>query len=129
MFWNSFLSIARKEVLHMMRDAGTLRFAVIMPIFQLALFGSIDQTVKNLPTVVVDQDRSTASREIIDGLRASGTLAIERVTSNEHEARDQMAAGTARVGVVIPPDFHDATARGSGAELLVLASPMLVICA
>lgn len=120
MFWSSFLSIARKEVLHMTRDASTLRFAVIMPIFQLGLFGSLDTTVRNLPTVVVDQDRSTASREIIDGLRASGTLSITHVTSNEHEARDEMAAGTARVGVVIPPDFHDATARGSGADLLVL---------
>ncbi len=120
MFWNSFLSIMRKEFLHMTRDAGTLRFAVIMPVFQLALFGSIDQTVKHLPTVVVDQDRSTASREIIDGLRASATLTITKVTSNPHEARDDMAAGTARVGVVIPPDFHDDVAKGSGAELLVL---------
>ncbi len=120
MFWNSFVSIFRKEFLHMTRDRGTLRFAVIMPVFQLALFGSLDTTVRNLPTVVVDQDRSTASREIIDGLRATGTLEVTAITSDSHVARDELATGTARVGIVIPPDFHDAVAKGSGADLLVL---------
>jgi ABC-2 type transport system permease protein len=42
------------------------------------------------------------------------------VTSDPHAAREDITAGRARVGVVIPPDFHDKRARGEQAKLLVL---------
>ncbi len=117
--WASFVAIFTKEFLHVRRDRGTLVAAFSIPVFQLILFGFIDQTVKNLPTVVVDQDHSRASRELLDQLRASRTFAITHVTTNPHDARDEIIAGRARVGVVIPPDFHDKRARGESAKVLV----------
>jgi ABC-2 type transport system permease protein len=122
--WASFVAIFRKEWLHIFRDRGTLAIALVMPLFQLVLFGFIDQTVRNLPTVVVDQDRSVESRELMDQLRASRTFSIRRVTVNPHEARTDITAGRARVGIVIPPDFHNKLARGAQtkeeAKVLVL---------
>jgi ABC-2 type transport system permease protein len=118
--WSSFLSVFRKEFLHIFRDRGTLVAAFSIPVFQLILFGFIDQTVRNLPTVVVDQDRSPDSRELMDQLRASGTFHVTRVTFNPHEARTEIIAGRARVGVVIPPDYHDKRSRGLNAKVLVL---------
>jgi ABC-2 type transport system permease protein len=118
--WISFVSIFRKEFLHIFRDRGTLALAFSVPVFQLLLFGYIDQTVKNLPTVVVDQDRSSASRELMDQMRASRTFHITRVTANSHEARGDIIAGRARVGVVIPPDFAAKQSRSEGAQILVL---------
>jgi ABC-2 type transport system permease protein len=120
MFWNAFVSVFRKEVLHMLRDGATIRFALAIPIFQLLLFGSIDQTVRHVPTVVVDQDRSSASRAFIDKLEATGTFDVTHLTSRQRAARDDLAAGRARVGVVVPPDFHRDRARGEGAQVLVL---------
>jgi ABC-2 type transport system permease protein len=120
MFWNGFLSVFRKEVLHMMRDGGTLRFALIVPIFQLLLFGSLDQSVRHVPTVVVDQDRTSASRAIIDKLEATGTFDVTHLSTNPHDARADLAGGRARVGIVIPPDFHLDRARDEGAQILVL---------
>ena len=35
------------------------------------------------------------------------------------QQRDDIIAGRARVGVVIPPDYHDRRARGEGAKILV----------
>jgi len=116
----SFYSIFRKEFLHIFRDRGTLVAAFSIPVFQLILFGFIDQTVRNLPTVVVDQDQSAESRELMDQLRATSTFKITHVTPNPKEARDDITAGRARVGVVIPPDYHDKRARGENAKLLVL---------
>jgi ABC-2 type transport system permease protein len=92
----------------------------MLPLFQLILFGFIDQTVHNVATVVVDQDRSTASRELIDRLRATGTFRIDRVTMNPHDARSDITAGRARVGFVIPPDYHDKRTRTMDAKVLVL---------
>ncbi len=118
--WTSFEAIFRKEIVHISRDRATLVIALAIPVFQLILFGFIDQTVRNLPTVVVDQDQTMQSRELMDKLRATHTFDIKHVTPNTHEARADITAGKARVGIVIPPDYHDRRARAEGAKILVL---------
>ncbi|MEO6953950.1 MAG: ABC transporter permease [Polyangia bacterium] len=118
--WSSFIAIFRKEFIHIVRDRGVLIMAFTIPVFQLLLFGFIDQNVKNLPTVVVDQDHSTASRELMDQMRASRTFEITRITDSSHEARIEIIAGRARVGVVIPPNFQGKQLRTEGAQVLVL---------
>lgn len=119
-FLDSFVAIFRKEFIHIRRDRATLVIALMIPLFQLVLFGFIDQTVSNLPTSVVDQDGTHYARELIDKLRATHTFQISRVTPDPRAARDDITAGRARVGVVIPPDFHDKRARGESARILVL---------
>jgi ABC-2 type transport system permease protein len=119
-FLDSFIAVFTKEFVHMRRDRATLTIALAIPVFQLVLFGFIDQTVSNLPTVVVDQDGTHYSRELIDKLRATHTFTITHITADPRAARDDITAGRARVGVVLPPDFHDRRARGDEAKMLVL---------
>jgi ABC-2 type transport system permease protein len=118
--WRSFLAVFRKEFLHIFRDRGTLRLAIALPVMQLLLFGFIDQTVHDLPTAIVDQDRSVESRLLQDQLAASRTFKIVRVTSSPDEARQLIRAGRARVAVVIPPRYRDHRIRGTEAQVLVL---------
>src|SRR5262249_52571061 len=118
--WTSFLAIFRKEFLHIRRDRATLVTALALPLFQLVLFGFIDQTVRDLPTVVVDQDRSQSSRDVIDKLQATRTFRVSMVTTSSPQARQQVIAGRARVAVIIPPDFHKKRLEGVGAQMLVL---------
>lgn len=120
MIWSSFVAVLRKEFKHIFRDRGTLALFFMLPVMQLALFGFLDQNVRDLPAVVVDQDQSRYSRELMDQMRATKTFAIERVTNSPDEARAMIAQGTARVGIVIPPDFHDRRARKQNAQFLVL---------
>ena len=42
-------AVLRKEAVQMLRDRGTLRFALLVPVFQLVLFGLIDTNVKHVP--------------------------------------------------------------------------------
>jgi ABC-2 type transport system permease protein len=119
-FWDSFIAIVRKEFVHIARDRATLVIALMIPLFQLVLFGFIDQTVSNLPTVVVDQDGTRYARELMDKLRATHTFAIKHITPDPRVGREDIAAGRARVGVVIPPDYHDTRAHGTGSKILVL---------
>ncbi len=118
--WSSFTAIFRKEFLHIRRDRATLIMAFSIPLFQLMLFGFIDQTVRNVPTVVVDQDRSPESRLLIDRMRATKTFDIRRITFDPREAREDITAARAKVGVMIPPDYHKKRVRGADARLLVL---------
>ena len=118
--WRSFLAVFRKEFLHIFRDAGTLRLALMLPVMQLVLFGFIDQTVHDLPTCVVDQDQSVDSRLFQDQLRAAKTFKILEVTTDPEHARQRIRSGRARVAIVIPPRFHDDRIRGTPAQVLVL---------
>jgi drug efflux transport system permease protein len=118
--WSSFVAIVLKEFKHIFRDRGTLIIFFTMPIMQLALFGFLDQNVRDLPTVVVDQDQSLESRQIIDEMRATKTFAIAQITNSPDEARELIAQGTVRVGVILPPDLHDRRARREHAQFLVL---------
>lgn len=104
----------------MRRDRSTFVIALTIPLFQLILFGFIDQTVTNVPTVVVDQNMTADSRELMDKLRATHTFHIKHVTSDPRAAREDIAAGRAKIGVVIPPDYDQSRSRGTGAKVLVL---------
>lgn len=117
---SSFRAVFRKEILHVRRNKAVAYLAVMMPLMQMTMYGFIDQTVHDEPTIVVDQDRSVQSRELIDRLRATKTFAIRRITENPREARTEIVAGRVGVGILIPPDFHDARARGTPAKVLVL---------
>jgi ABC-2 type transport system permease protein len=118
--WSSFVAIFRKEFLHLFRDRGTLRLIFLIPAMQLLMFGFIDQTVHDVPTAVVDQDRTVESRQLIDGMRASKTFKVTLLTASPEEARAQVREGKVRVAVLIPPRFHDQRARRDEAQILVL---------
>jgi len=117
---SSFRAVFRKEMLHVRRNKAIAYLAVMMPLMQMTMYGFIDQTVHDEPTVIVDQDRSVQSREFIDQLRATKTFAIREITENPRVARTEIVAGRAGVGIVIPPYFHDDRARGTPAKVLVL---------
>ncbi|HUJ61350.1 MAG TPA: ABC transporter permease [Kofleriaceae bacterium] len=118
--WSSFVAVMTKEFKHIFRDRGTLALFFTLPVMQLALFGFLDQNVRDLPTVVVDQDQTSYSRELMDQMRATRTFEITRVTDSPDEARALIAQGRVRVGVIVPPDFHDHRAHGDNAQFLVL---------
>ena len=65
---NGLWAVLRKETLQMARDRATLFFALLIPVFQLVLFGTIDTTVERVPTVVLDQSRTQESRALLDDL-------------------------------------------------------------
>jgi len=117
---SSFRAVFRKEMLHVKRNKAVAYLAIMMPLMQMTMYGFIDQTVHDEPTVIVDQDRSVESRELIDQLRATKTFAIKEITEDPRVARTEIVAGRAGVGIVIPPNYHDARARGTTAKMLVL---------
>ena len=48
---HGFTAMFRKELTQMLRDRGTLFFALVIPVFELILFGVIDMNARNIPTV------------------------------------------------------------------------------
>ncbi len=116
----SILAVLWKESIQMRRDGGTLRIALMIPVFQLVLFGSIDTNVKNIPTVVFDECRCPESRQLLDELVATHTFRITEYAGSEDEMRETIVAGRAQVGIAIPLDYARHRLNGTGATFLAL---------
>ncbi|CAN5865083.1 ABC transporter permease [soil metagenome] len=118
--WNTFLAIARKEFLHFLRNKAMLRVVLFMQGLQVVSLGFIDMTARDLPTVVVDQDQSSFSRELVQKLRATKTFDIRFTTSSIEQGREHVRAGRTKVALVIPPDFHRDRASHRTAQIMAL---------
>lgn len=115
------LSVARKEVRQLLRDALTMGFVVGVPAVQLLLFGyAINQDVRHVKTAVVDHANSFISRQLIDQLAATQTFKIHERLDSDEEARELLKEGKVSVVVVVPPDYTRAYYRGRGAEISML---------
>ncbi|MCC6407366.1 MAG: ABC transporter permease [Planctomycetes bacterium] len=117
---NGFVAVASKEFLHVLRDPAT-RFVFLIPILQLVVFGyAIRIDIEDVPTAVVDLDRTRDSREALDRFRTTRTFAVRETLGSIDELERAIVAGSVKVGVCAPEGFARKLARGEEAELLVL---------
>jgi ABC-2 type transport system permease protein len=115
-----FSAVLRKEAIQMSRDHGTIRFAILVPIFQLFLFGVIDTNIRYVPTAVFDQSRTQESRQLIRDFDNTRTFNVSTYVGSRRELHESIVAGRASVGIEIPPDYADRRAAGQAANVLVL---------
>jgi ABC-2 type transport system permease protein len=115
-----FWPVLRKETLQMVRDRGTLRFALLIPVFQLVLFGLIDTNVRHVPTVVFDESRTTESRNLVQELVNTSVFDVVGYVPSRHGLRTEIIGGRASVGIAIPPDYARKRVDGQAADFLVL---------
>lgn len=96
-----------KEFLQLRRDRLTFAMMTGLPAVQLLLFGYAIQTdVRKLPTVVVDESRSSESRQLVQVLANTDNFRIITSVPDRHVARRWIERGDARVALVIPPDYQ-----------------------
>jgi len=114
--------IAWKELLQLRRDRMTLAMMVVLPIVQLLLFGyAINTDVRHIPTVIYDQDRSAASRELAQSLRVTGFYDLLGEVRSYVEIENALRSGRARAALVIPVSYaaNLRTGRTSQLQLVV----------
>jgi len=104
----------------MIRDKGSLRFALLTPAFQLVLFGLIDMNVKHVRTVVYDQSRTTESRQIVNDFINTSYFDVVADVPSHAALREYIVAGRASVGLEIPPDYARRRLNDQPADFLVL---------
>ncbi len=111
-------AVINKEVRQTIRDKRMMALLLFVPFVQLILFGhAVDLDVDQVPTVIVDQDRSVESRHHIQRLLADGTLRGVASTPDVETAERMMELGQAAVVLVIPSDFSADIARGRPATV------------
>ncbi len=116
-----FRALIKKELTHMIRDPRTLIFIFIMPILQLVLLGYANNTdVKNVPTVIFNQDNTEASRALLDSFQTTGYFSFDYSVYSQSDVNTMIAGGRAKVGIIIPPDYGMKLASGESSSVLVL---------
>src|SRR3989337_2385630 len=118
MFNSRLLSLIRKEFIQIVRDPRTLIIMFIMPIVMLFLLGyAATNDVRNVPTAIYDQDRSAASRELLDAYRAADYFRFEFDVDSVAAMRDLIDSGQAKAGLIIPPDYRRRGTFGGTAQV------------
>lgn len=101
-------AIARKEIYHLIRDVRSLYLAFAIPLLLILLFGyALSLDVDNIPTVVLDQDRTDLSRDFIGRLDASPYFTVTAHLPNSRAVAESLDQGRATLAVVIPPDWTE----------------------
>jgi ABC-type multidrug transport system permease subunit len=118
---HGFWSVAAKEVLHLKRDTASLVIALLIPCIQLTLFGfAINFDIRHIPTVVVDTDRSRESRSYLCSLQNTHYVDITSYVDTPAQAEEALRRGSARVAIIISPDFARRSVPGDIPEVRIL---------
>ena len=115
------LAVARKEILHILRDSRSLGIVVIMPVTLMLLFGyGVNLDLKGLPVYVFDRDGSQQSQDLLKRFQSNEYFHIAQVVDSYPELTRALDDGHAKMGIVIPWDFSQRLNRGDIVEVQAL---------
>ncbi len=128
-----FLAIAWKELIQLRRDRLSMGMMVGIPVMQLLLFGyAINTDVRDIHTVVYDQDQSDESRGFARRMEATGFYEIVGQVSSYDEIGVALRSKEVRVALVVPPGFAEDIEAGRSAQLQLVvdgSEPQIVASA
>jgi ABC-2 type transport system permease protein len=118
---NTLWPMLWKEFVQMRRDRFTLGMMIGLPAIQLLLFGfAIRTEVRHLPTVVLDESRTTESRALVDAIRNTGNFDVIGEVRGRDDLKHRVERGEARAAVIIPPDYEENIKRRRTARAQVI---------
>jgi ABC-2 type transport system permease protein len=135
------LAVARTHFAKLKRDRAALVLSFVVPVVFFSVFatifggGSSRATTRKIPVVIVDEDRTPASRRFVDALKrevgirvvgepeAAAGGAAPAIAAARAEA--MVRSGAAPIALIVPKGFGSAPIRfgaaGGGATLSILA--------
>lgn len=127
-------AIMFKEFRQLSRDRLTFGMVVMIPLIQLLLFGyAINTNIRNINVGLVDEAQSSASRIIVEAVRATQVVNIVESYHSIQAAEAAITAGRVRAVLILPRDLEqravNTTSRVPLGQWLVDASDNIVASA
>lgn len=114
--------LIRKEFLELRQEPRLFGIVIMAPLIQLTVLGYAATTdVRDVPMVVVDQDRSSESRELIARFDASQNFVVVDGLASLDEVDRYLDRGDAWMALAIPGDYSERLRAGQAAAVQVVA--------
>lgn len=114
----TFRFLLRKEFSQIFRDRTMLRILIVMPIVQLLVLSSAATfEVRHARVYLVDHDRSSASRGLVQRLVASGYFHVAESSPSMTLANEALLDRRVKGILGIPPDFERQLVRSRAAPV------------
>jgi ABC-2 type transport system permease protein len=115
------LAVAVKELRQIRRDRRSLLILLFVPAFFLLVYGyALNFDIRNIRLAVQDDDRSSASREVVSAFVNSGYFDLVVDVVDGHDVTGLLNRGDVRAVLVIPPRFGADAASGRPTSLQFL---------
>jgi len=99
-------ALIRKEFIHLRHDWWLPAFMLVGGAMELLLIGwATSRPITNLPLMVLDQDQSVASREIVQKLENTGTFVVQKNVAKMETIEHAIERGEINAAIIIPPDY------------------------
>ncbi|WP_321479131.1 ABC transporter permease [uncultured Bacteroides sp.] len=111
---NDIFYIWREEFRSTFRDQGVLIFFILVPLMYPLIYGFIytNEVVREIPTLVVDNSRTSLSREYLRKVDATPDVKIVSYCNDMEEAKLMLKERKAYGIIYIPTDFSSNINRG-----------------
>src|SRR6195256_7064149 len=114
-------AILFKEFISVLRDPLTLFFMLFPPLVEMIAFGyALDTDVKHMPMIVLNEDRTVESRQLIDRFVNTETFRVVGEVQSIDAMSSEIRKGNAYVGLQIPPHFTRDVRGGFPAQVQLL---------
>ena len=115
------LALVKKEFRQIRRTKAYFGLIFGAPFVMLLVLGSaITTEVKHIPVAVFDQDHTISSRQITNAFADSSSFQFVGMLDSDTQARTLLDDGTAKIVVVVPPDFERNMKNGLSPDIQVL---------
>ncbi|MCG8310049.1 MAG: ABC transporter permease [Cytophagales bacterium] len=103
----TLIFLLEKEFHQIFRNAIILRMIILMPVIQLIVLPlAADFEIKDIKLVVVDQDRSSYARDLINKITSSGYFKLVDCIISTEQGLEYIESDEADVVLEVPPRFE-----------------------
>lgn len=114
-------SFIKKEFYHILRDPLTLLIMFVLPIILMSILSyAVSTEIKNIPFVVLDQSKSTDSKELIEKINANAYFELKANYNTAEEVESAFQKGLCAMAIMIPSDFADAALHFGASDIQVM---------
>lgn len=108
MSFQRFIAIVKKEFIQIKRDKASFGIAIMMPLIMMLMFGyAVATELDNISILVLDQNHTTASRELIKSFENTNYFKVKEVVNSYSQIEYEMNMGKVHAALIIPPDYSD----------------------
>ena len=114
--------LLKKEFREIFRDKRMIGVLIVVPIMQIIFFGyAVNLDIKNIETAIIDYDKSSLSRELIEKVMANPYFHLKYITIDENFVTEMFKKNKISAAIRIPLRFKKDIMEGKEGKIEIIA--------